>query len=223
MDKESDEIQSLSKQEMDFVNAYVIDHNASAAYLKAFGDLDTKGNKRNYGTLRKLASDLVAKPRIRAEIRAAEANICKRNRVTPLRVVAEYAAIAFANAGDVFDFDTDGLPVPKAGRKISYQARKAISEIKTTTRTIPGRDGESIIEQEVKYRFHSKHEALAKLYTHLGMSPETNQLEAFLKALPDGTFTREDVARLLQSAVNPKSNADPDPVHIVDLDDESEQ
>jgi hypothetical protein len=203
----------LSEKEQEFVRSYVIDHNATRAYIKAFGEIDEKGSKRSRAALRQAAKKLLTKAHIQNEIRGEEAYICRKNRITPHRVVSELSSIAFSDIGDVFDFDVDGFPMPKKGRDIPYRVRKAIQEIRHTTRTTLRDDQELIVETEVKYKLHPKQPALDKLYAHLGLSPETCQLEAFLAVIPNGPL-REEIERLLSSAINTKgkSGGEPDPI-----------
>lgn len=189
----ADELKPLTETELRFVDEYIIDHNATRAYLAAFGPNDDDGNPRRPATIRKMASILAAKRNIRAEIRAAEAFIARRNRVTADRVVKELAAIAFSKMSDVFDFAGDGsVPSPKVLRDIPETAHRALEKAKVETRTIPQADGDPITVQTIEYKFHPKLSALEKLYEHLGMGRE-NEVERLLSILPEDLRARVTV------------------------------
>lgn len=203
-DQEYEPLRPLTAEQEKFVSEYLVDHNATRAYIAAYGNRKDGKPRSRQGAAR-CACDLLKTPHVKAEIKAAEAFISRRNRVTADRVMKELAAIAFSNAGDVFDFGVSGIPVPKNGRDIPETARKAISQIKLDRRTSRDRDGEPVVEETVSYRFHSKQAALDKLYAHLGMDPEANQLQVLLGMLP--YEIRKQVLSVLDRTTNSGSRS----------------
>lgn len=190
MDAES---KPLTEAELRFVDEYIIDHNATQAYFRAYGKTTDDGRKRTYSQASSNAHNLLKRLDIRQEIRAAEHYICRRNRVTADRVVKELAAIAFSSMGDVFDFAVPGrFPEPKETRDIPAKAIQALEKAKLEEREIPQEDGEPIRVKTIEYKFHSKLSALEKLYDHLGMGRE-NEVERLLSILPEDLRARVTV------------------------------
>lgn len=190
MDAES---KPLTEAELRFVDEYIIDHNATQAYFRAYGKTTDDGRKRTYSQASSNAHNLLKRIDIRQEIRAAEHYVCRRNRVTADRVIKELAAVAFAKMSDVFDFSAAGsIPVPRAVRDIPDAAHRALERAKVETRTIPQADGDPITVETVEYKFHAKLSALEKLYDHLGMGRE-NEVERLLSILPEDLRARVTV------------------------------
>lgn len=195
----------LTEDELRFVDEYIIDHNATQAYFRAYGKVRPDGSPRSYTSAGSNAHDLLKRPEIKAEIRAAEHYVCRRNRVTADRVIKELAAVAFAKMSDVFDFSGAGtIPAPRTVRDIPDAAHRALEKAKVEEREIPQADGEPIKVRTVEYKFHAKLNALEKLYDHLGMGRE-NELERLLSILPEELRARVHVE--IERAANARTIA----------------
>ena len=183
-----------------FVEQYIVDRNGTRAYLEAYGRQTADGRDRSKHAASVEACRLLKRLDVRREIRAAEAHLRRRSEVSADRIYSELAAIAFSDFADVVDFTGDGQPRPKAARDIPFKARKAIQSMKVQTRKEPTLNGDAEVVT-VEYKFHSKIAALEKLYAHLGMSAEANQLDSLLGALPDGL--RKQVLAVLDRTTTP--------------------
>jgi phage terminase small subunit len=167
----------LSTSERVFIDEFLIDCNATAAYRRAYPN-------SSYETARVAGSRLVAKANIRTELKAAMKARSERTRITAIRVLKELARIAFS---DIFDlFGEDGQLAP--ARTIPLDSRRAIASVKVRKlKTITRTEGKSTVtetEQVVEYKFWSKLDALGKIANHLGLSTEIPPLDSLLMTLP---------------------------------------
>lgn len=182
----------LTLKQRRFVEEYAADPNGVQAYFRAFGRTTSKGSRRSYKSAQMAASRLVSNDIVAAEIEAAQAAWQKRVAVDKARVLAELAAIAFADPGDVYEPDPDnnGLPAPKKWGDIPPATRKAIQSVKVKRKRLANdRDGTAWEVEEVEYRFHPKLDALDKLCKRLGLiAPD--EAEDTQKAVPVELVTR---------------------------------
>lgn len=173
----------LNPQQERFVDEYLIDLNGTRAYRAVYPD-------STYGNARSEASRLLAKPNIRAEIRAARADQQRRTLITADRVLKELARVAFSDILDLFD--ENGLILNVS--EIPLNARRAIASMKVrrvrTPRQAPNAGaGDSptdtrITEEIVEIRFVDKLGALDKLLKHFGLLKDPTPLEELLNLLP---------------------------------------
>jgi hypothetical protein len=175
----------LTPNEQRFVDEYLIDLNATRAYRTAYP-------AATYQSARVLAARLLAKVRIRDEIKAARAAQQNRTRVRADAVLRALAAAAFSDVGDLFD--ADGNPLP--ARRVPLHARRALQAVRvrperTTTRTTVARRGGATVTTEVtvttqliEFRFADKVAALDKLCRYLGLDESIPPLDRLLEALP---------------------------------------
>lgn len=182
----------LTLKQRRFVEEYSTDPNAVQAYFRAFGRNTSKGSRRSYDAASEQARRLLGKPEIQRELAVAQAAWQKRVAVDKARVLAELAAIAFADPGDVYEPDPDnnGLPAPKKWGDIPPATRKAIQSVKVKRKRLANdRDGTAWEVEEVEYRFHPKLDALDKLCKRLGLiAPD--EAEDTQKAVPVELVTR---------------------------------
>ncbi len=182
----------LTLKQRRFVEEYATDPNAVQAYFRAFGRDTSKGSRRSYKGAQSQASILLSNPIIQAELEAAQAAWQKRVGVDKARVLAELAAIAFADPDDVYQPDPNngGMPAPRAWRDIPPAARRAIQSVKVKRRRLANDRDETAWEvEEVEYRFHPKLDALDKLCKRLGLiAPD--EADDTQKAVPVELVTR---------------------------------
>jgi phage terminase small subunit len=162
---------ALTLKQRRFVEEYAADGNAVQAYFRAYGRRTAKGSRRSYGVAAEEASRLLKKPDILAELAVAQEAWKVRIGVDKERVLAELAALAFADPDDVYEPDAGngGLPVPKPWRDIPPATRKAIQSVKVKRKRLKNdKDSTAWEVEELEYRFHSKTDALDKLCKKLG-------------------------------------------------------
>lgn len=166
----------LTPKQRKFVEEYAADPNAVQAYFRAFGRNGKKGKPRSYHAAQVQASRLMTNAVIRAELDAAQAAYAARVRVDKERVLAELAALAFADPNDLYEPDGEGMPVPRHWRTVPPMARKAIASVKVKRKRLKSDSDATAWEvEELEYRFHSKTDALEKLCKRLnlfGSEPE---------------------------------------------------
>jgi phage terminase small subunit len=147
----------LNPKQKRFVEEYLVDLNATQAYIRA-----------GYSpkTANVCATQLLSKPSVRACIDKAIAERSRRTGVNADRVVRELARIAFVNPTELIDTTTGDLLVDANDENTA-----AIASIKVKSTT---RDEETFSEREV--RIHDKTKALELLGKHLGMYTDKLQV-----------------------------------------------
>jgi len=148
---------SLTPKREAFWRAYLELGNGSEAYRRCFST-----ERMSPKTVNEKASRLLADPRIAARLAEAQAKIAEKHAVTVDRIIAEYTKIAFADAGDFFDWGPDGVTV-KDKDELTPDQRAVVSEVSQTVTENGG---------TIRVKLHSKMDALEKLGRHLGMFKE---------------------------------------------------
>lgn len=169
---------TLTPDEELFVEEYLIDRNATAAYRRAH-----PGTK--YNTAATTASLLLKKPNIRKAIRLRLDAVARRCRVSAAKVVRGFARLAFYDIGAAFDL-TRNEPVLLPPREIPFEVRQAITAVKVKRRVLKSDSDEVYEVEEWEYKFADKLSALDKLSRHLGLYKDMPPLEALLAILPPG-------------------------------------
>lgn len=141
---------ALSEKQECFVQEYLVDLNATQAYIRA-GYSPTGANTS--------AAKLLAKPRIRARVDQEIAARSVRTGVTQDRVVRELARIAFASAPHFIN-PRDASLRPDA----TEDDKAAIASIR-----VKRKDGEDFTEIEREIKLADKIKALELLGKHMGM------------------------------------------------------
>lgn len=136
----------MTDRQVQFVNEYLVDLNATQAYIRA-GYTSKGANSK--------AATLMANPSIRARIDAALAERSRRTGVNADRVVRELARVAFADITDVVDVN---LAMIRPGASKDDTAVIASVKVKS---------GDDFTEREIKLA--DKLKALELLGKHLGM------------------------------------------------------
>lgn len=172
----------LTDKQKRFCEEYLVDLNASAAYLRA-------GYKVSAKAVDAAASRLLGTVKVKTYIRQLQQQQSHRTEITADKVLNEIAKVAFSDITDVLSFDADGI-VLKDSRSLGKDITPAIASISHRR----GRDGDSF-----SVKMHNKLDALQKLAVHLGLLSDFNvavaTLEKYgisLKRLPDGGWTVED-------------------------------
>src|SRR5688572_13977395 len=105
------------------------------------------------------ASELLKHGKVAGRIKELQATHQKRHDITVDRIVGEYVKIAFADAGDYFDWGPDGVTV-KPKSDLTPEQRSVVAEV---SQTVTEKGG------TIRVKFHDKLNALEKLGKHLGM------------------------------------------------------
>jgi len=207
----ADKTQPLTDEERRFVEEYLIDRNGVRSWRAVHGAEQT------YAAAAVSASQLLKKPKIKAEIAAAECAISRRCRVSAERVVRELAAVAFSDIGDHVDYTNEGLPRLKPGKSVTATARKSLKKIKIKTRRLKSHgNDDSVVEEveEAEVELYDKLSALDKLSKQLGLFKDEAPIEALLRQLP--AELRAQVAAELSKAKSPTAESIP-PLYLPPL------
>lgn len=150
----------LTKKQQLFVDEYLIDLNATQAYIRA--------GYKNYESAGVEANKTLNNPKVRAAVDEALAERSRRTGINQDRVIQELAKIALVNVADVIDVDSATvLPDAKPEDLACIQSVK----VKRTTK------GKSVIEER-EVRFYDKKGSLELLGRHLGMFKDKLELDA---------------------------------------------
>lgn len=170
---------SLSAKQKLFIQEYLIDLNASAAYVRAgykSKNPDVDGHK------------LLVKPSIQEAVKEAMNERSKRTEITADRVLEEYAKIAFSNITDFLKINTAERVV---GRKKVFDADgnesivpiyDMVQGVELFDTDVVGKDKMSVVasvkqgEFGIEMKLHDKKGALDMLAKHLGIAKENSGL-----------------------------------------------
>ena len=152
---------ALNARQRQFIVEYCVDKNATQAYIRA-GYSPTSAHVEG--------PKLLANPRVAAEIASELAQQTKEIRIDAIRILTEYARIAFADTSKAFDGEGRLLPL----HKMPADVRRSIASFDVDRRT--GDDGQEVTRLS-KVRFWPKPAALEALGKHLQLFVEKVQLE----------------------------------------------
>jgi phage terminase small subunit len=168
----------LSPKQTRFCEEYLIDLNASQAYIRA-------GYRCTAKTANVESCKLLAKPNIQARVKQLQEEQQQRTEITADRVISELAAIAFTNLSDVCQWDAKQIKL-KDSETLTPAQSAAIQSISIT----PGKYGNS-----VSVKMQNKDSAIEKLGRYMGLFSDLNSALATLKTYgvalrqrPDGNW-----------------------------------
>ena len=180
--------EKLTPKQKRFCDEYLVDLNATQAYLRA-------GYKVSETVAGVNANRLLKNAKIAAYISKKQASLQKQTGITQEKVLTELAKIGFADIKQYLEFKTVKTPVVIDGEKvIDYMMvvdAKDSSEVDGTPiqEVSIGKDG------TFKFKLYNKLDALEKLGRHLGLYDKDNALsvtveddglmEAIKKAVAD--------------------------------------
>ena len=157
---------NLSHKEQVFVREFLRDGNATRAATRAGY---ASGNRKSAA---EIGCRLVKKSQVRRAIEVGRAKLLERINVKIEDVVDRLAAIAFADMGEVAEWDADGLRLLPSD-EVDTRGIKSVT-VFTTTATWFTKDGEehttTTVRSEVTMLDRLK--ALELLGKHLGMWPK---------------------------------------------------
>lgn len=171
---------SLSLKQQAFVDQYLVDLNATQAYLRA-------GYKCSEETARRNGHKLLTNTDIQAFVAERMADRAKRTEIDQDRVVLEIARLAFSDVRKLFDGNR-----LKRMDEIDDATAAAISSVKVSTRQI----GEGEVEHIAEIKLWPKTPAIEMAGKHVGLfgadnaqkNPGVNIAEALDKAFGFGSI-----------------------------------
>lgn len=147
----------MNPRQQRFVEEYLVDLNATQAAIRA-GYAE--------GSAKVTASRMLTDDNVAAAIAEAKAKRSERTEITQDMVLRELALIGFANAGDYFDWDADGITLrPKADLTREQQA--VVAEVSETVTEKGG---------TIRLKLHDKRASLVDIGRHLGMFPSRHEV-----------------------------------------------
>ena len=149
----------LTAKQQRFVEEYLIDLNATQAYIRA--------GYKNYDSAGVEANKTLNNPKIRQAVDEAMAERSRRTGINQDRVLLELAKMAFVNIDDVIDVNTGAVK-----KNASREDLACIQSIKY--KKSEGASGTSV-EREIKIA--DKKANLELLGKHLGMFKDKVELE----------------------------------------------
>jgi phage terminase small subunit len=152
----------LTPKQKRFVDEYLVDLNASQAAIRSGFSPRTS---------RFIGYRLLTMPKIKEALRGAQEDLTRRTEVTQERVIAELAAIAFSNIGDIVSWGPDGVSV-KSADELSPEILASVADVSKSS----GKEGGM-----VRVRLHDKLRALELLGKHLGLF--TDRVEVGLRPI----------------------------------------
>ena len=151
--KNSDAYLRLPPKRQRFVDEYVIDSNGTQAAIRAGYSMRTATSQ---------ADRLLTFADVKAAIDAKLAAIAENNEVKADNVIKEICKIGFCNVKDVASWKGNTLTL-KDSDEIPDEVMAAISEI-------------SIVDGDIKLKFHSKTKALEMLGRYLALFTDKHQV-----------------------------------------------
>lgn len=182
----------LTAKQQRFVEEYLVDLNATAAYKRA-------GYKAKTDTVARVeGARLLAKPSIAEAIQTARSRLSRQLEIKAAAVLEEYARIAFSDLGQIFDF-TSTKPRLRPVCDIPEDARRALSSVKV--RRYLERRGDDAREVEViEFKLWDKLGGLSKLAEHLDLFQQKKPWQLDLtsggKPLDRNSLTADDLAAI---------------------------
>lgn len=144
-----------------FVDEYLIDLNATAAYKRAGYKGAEKGKR-----IDARASEILRNPRVQAAIAKKQAREREKYAITRERILHELALIAFSDLGDVAEWGTQ----PDGGNYLRLRPSSALGDLRRTIRSVKHtRKTGKTDEDSLEIQREDKLKALELLSRHLGL------------------------------------------------------
>ena len=150
---------TLPPKQLLFVQAYLIDPNATKAYQKAYG------GKASVAAV--CGAKLLRNAKVAASVAAGQAKVAEKSGVTAERVLEELSRIAFSDMRQFAKWGSAGVQLNDSADLSDDEAR-CVSEVSETVTKEGG---------TIKFKLHDKVAALTLLGKHLGLFPDRVVLE----------------------------------------------
>lgn len=140
-------------REQRFIEEYLVDGNGARSVMAS-------GYKaKNLNSAGVLASRLLSRPIVGAEIERRQKEIVQKHAVNADRVLGELVRVAFADPGELMEWDDNGIKL-RPSKDLSAEQRRMVSEVSSSS----SKDGTN-----VRVKMHDKLNALGKLALHTGL------------------------------------------------------
>lgn len=146
------------KQEK-FVKKYLECGNASEAYRHAYNAENMKPS-----SVQRKAKELLDDGKITARLEYLKSHLAEAADISALRVIAEHMKIAFSDATRL----RNGWMTLKEFESLTPEERACIKAVETKTRKIVNKNGEIVIDEQVKVTLYDKQKALDSISRMLG-------------------------------------------------------
>lgn len=176
---------ALTSRQQRFVAEYLVDSNASQAFLRAGYSPTHK---------RRSAWRLMRIPAVRAAIEAGQQELAAALKVSAERVIAQYVSVAFASVTDFLDIGEDGS-VRLDLEKVPPDKRVAIADIRVEEHESPERGRSRVIRLKLEPKLH----ALDSLSRHLGLFTPRATISRVRAPRDDGGVERDLAAELREA------------------------
>lgn len=160
---------ALSDQHKRFALEYLIDFNATAAYLRA-------GYRCTRRAAETSAHKLLRNPEIQAYLANIRQEISDRTQVSLERTMQEIARVAYCDITNILEFDQDGVRF-KRSKDLPSDVTAAIAQISSQESTTD--DGTPKLNFKIK--MHNKISALSLLADFFGIRDDFNKARATLR------------------------------------------
>jgi phage terminase small subunit len=157
-------VMKLTEKQKRFVEEYLVDLNATQAYLRA----GYKAKNENIAGVE--AFKLLRNPKIEESVRLAMENRSKRTEITQDRVLQELAKIGFADIKNYLSFNTALTTVgydDKGERIVDYATVVQLKDSEEVDGAVISEI--SLKDGALKFKLHDKMKALQDIGRHLGM------------------------------------------------------
>lgn len=197
---------ALTDKERLFVEAYLETQNAAEAARRSYTFAPTTSKESVSG----FAAKVLKRPLVKAAVDAAIERKRRKFEIKADRVIAEAALIAFADIGEIAEWDENGVRV-RPSAELTRDQRAMISEVVETT--------DASGKTTVRVKLHSKLQAVELLGKNLKLwgDASINLLVANLSAMPDDQIERRAMELLARAAEKAKAiDVAHQPVHVAD-------
>ncbi|MEO0885204.1 MAG: terminase small subunit [Cyanobacteria bacterium J06648_10] len=163
----------LTDLQESFCREYLVDFNATAAYLRA-------GYKCKSTTAERNASRLLRNAEVQAYLQSFRDRVSRRTDVTLERTLEELGRVAFSDITSTLTFTDDGLRF-RDSSTLPESVSAAIQSVSITEHTTIKGEDEATATSKKQLRMHDKVSALKLLATFFGIDNDFNQARSTLK------------------------------------------
>lgn len=182
---------TLNPRHQRFVAEYLIDQNATAAYIRA-------GYKASAASAKVNASRLLTNADIRAAIATGQTKLLDKLELTAERVLLELARIAFFDARKMFNADGDPIPL----HQLDSDTAAVINGLDVLEEYEGSGKDRVVIGHVKKYKLADKNTALGNALKVLGLLREKIEVEDTTPEKVDPMDAARRIAFLFAEAKN---------------------